>query len=436
MPKRITVTATGDALITRRMPPYEDAAFTEMLRLVRSADAKFTNLEMVLSDYRGTPVVESGGMNLSAEPAVAADLMQMGFNLTAFANNHTLNYGEEGCTRTLDALAAMGWVCAGAGRTLAEARLPAFLETPRGRIGLVACASTFSPGQRGGAQRADAPGRPGLNPQRFDTLYVVDQAHMDAVRRIAERTGAERQRQRRIWMGFEHPKKREGEFVFAERSFIVGEEFGIRTEPHDGDLAANTRAVGAAKEMSDLTLVSIHAHEQGAERWLPADFITTVAHACVDAGADMVIGHGPHLLRGLELYRGKPIFYSLGNYIFQFEYLRRLPADDYETLRVDPSRTAPELFRELSKNDTQSFAADRHYWETVLPLCVFEDRRLVRIQLHPLSLGFGTPWPERGTPRLAAAPAADEILAAFASLSRPFGTEITIDGQTGEVRIP
>jgi len=72
----------------------------------------------------------------------------------------------------------------------------------------------------------------------------------------------------------------------------------------------------------------------------------------------------------------------------------------------------------------------------VLPLCVFEDRRLVRIQLHPLSLGFGTPWPERGTPRLAAAPAADEILAAFASLSRPFGTEITIDGQTGEVRIP
>ena len=94
-----------------------------------------------------------------------------------------------------------------------------------GRIGLVACAATFSPGRRAGGQRPDAPGRPGLNPQRFDTLYVVDQEHMDAMQRIAERTGAERQRQRRIWMGFEHPRKREGEFVFAERSFIVGKEF-------------------------------------------------------------------------------------------------------------------------------------------------------------------------------------------------------------------
>jgi len=136
------------------------------------------------------------------------------------------------------------------------------------------------------------------------------------------------------------------------------------------------------------------------------------------------------------LYRGKSIFYSLGNYIFEFEYLRRLSADDYETLRVDPSRTAPELFRELSKNDTQSFANDRRYWETVLPLCVFEDRRLVQIRLHPLSLGFGTSWPERGTPRLASSPAADEILESFASLSRPFGTEIAIDGQVGEVSIP
>jgi len=78
MPKRITVTATGDALITRRMPPYEDAAFLEMVRLIQSADVKFTNVEIVLSDYRGTPVVESSGMNLSAEPAVAADLMRLG----------------------------------------------------------------------------------------------------------------------------------------------------------------------------------------------------------------------------------------------------------------------------------------------------------------------------------------------------------------------
>ncbi|HLJ61583.1 MAG TPA: CapA family protein [bacterium] len=435
MPKRIAVTATGDSLITRRMPVYDDPPFADMLRLIQSADARFTNMEMVLSGYRGTPVVESGGMNLSATPDVARDLMRMGFNLTAFANNHTLNYGEEGCLRTVEALRQMDFVCAGAGRNLAEARMPAFLETPRGRIGLVACASTFAPGQRGGAQRPDAPGRPGLNPQRFDTLYVVDQAHMDAIQRIAERTGVERQRQWRIWMGFGHPPKREGEFSFADRSFIVGEEFGVRTEPHEGDLLGNTRSVQAATEVSDLTLVSIHAHEEGTERWLPAQFITTFARACVDAGADMVLGHGPHLLRGLELYKGKPIFYSLGNFIFQHEYLERIPADDYETLRVDPSRSAPELFRELSKDGSQSFAADRRYWEAVLPLCVFEDRVLRQIRLHPVSLGFGMRWPDRGTPRLASAALAGEILDRFAALSHAFGTEITVDGQVGDVRI-
>jgi poly-gamma-glutamate capsule biosynthesis protein CapA/YwtB (metallophosphatase superfamily) len=436
MAKRMVVTATGDSLITRRLPSYPDEAFTRMAALIQTADVAFTNLEMVLSRYAGTPVVESGGINLSADPAVARDLQRLGFNLTAFANNHTLNYGEQGTLETLRALDEMGFVCAGAGRHLAEARLPAFLEAAAGRIGLVACASTFAPGQRAGAQRADVQGRPGLNPQRFDTLYVVDQEHMGAIQRIAERTGAERQRQRRVWMGFGPPPKREGEFVFADRSFIVGPEFRIKTEAHQQDLDGNLQSVRLAREMADLVLVSIHAHEQGAERWHPADFIVEFAHACIDAGADMIIGHGPHLLRGLEIYNGKPVFYSLGNFIFQAEYLQRVPADDYETLRVDPGCSPAEVFRHVSKNDTQGFPADRQYWETVLPLCTFEGRELREIRLYPLSLGFGQPWPDRGTPRLADPAIADEVLRWMAELSAPFGTRVTIDENVGLVPVP
>jgi poly-gamma-glutamate synthesis protein (capsule biosynthesis protein) len=436
MTKRIIVTATGDSLITRRLPPYPDDPFARMVALIQSADVAFTNMEMVLSRYEGTPVVESGGMNLSADPAVARDLQRIGFNLTAFANNHTLNYGERGALDTLRALEEIGFVCAGAGRHLAEARMPAFLETAAGRIGLVASASTFAPGQRAGAQRAEVQGRPGLNPQRFDTLYVVDQEHMDAIQNIAERTGAERQRQRRVWMGFGPPPKREGEFIFAERSFIVGPEFRIKTEAHPQDLEGNLRSIRHAREMADLVLVSIHAHEQGAERWQPADFIVEFAHACIDAGADMIIGHGPHLLRGLEIYNGKPVFYSLGNFIFQAEYLQRVPADDYETLRIDPDRSPAELFRHVSKNDTQSFPAERQYWETVLPLCTFEGRELREIRVHPLSLGFGQPWPDRGTPRVADPAIANEVLRWMAELSAPFGTRVSIDEGVGLVALP
>jgi poly-gamma-glutamate synthesis protein (capsule biosynthesis protein) len=436
MAERITVTVTGDSLISRRLPDYPDEAFAGMTRHLRSVDVAFTNMEMVLSGYEGAPVVESGGMNLSADPAVARDLQRLGFNLTAFANNHTLNYGEYGCLATLEALAEMDFVCAGAGRHLGEARMPAYLDTRAGRVGLVACASTFAPGQRAGEQRPDVPGRPGLNPQRFDTLYVVDQAHMDAVRRIAEGTGAEQQRQHRLWMGFGQPPKREGEFQFADRSFIVGSEFGIRTEAHKEDLEGNLRSVRAARAQSDLVLVSLHAHEQARERWEPADFIIEFGRACVDAGADVVIGHGPHLLRGLELYRGKPIFYSLGNFIFQYEYTQRIAADDYAALHVDPTRTADELFRQISKDDAQSFPADRLYWETVLPLCRFDGRRLAEITLHPLSLGFGAGWPERGTPRLANPALGGEILTWMRDLSAPFGTTIDVESGVGRVRIP
>ncbi len=431
----MVVTATGDALITRRIPAIQDPSYTQLVDMIKGCDVAFTNMEMVLTDYRGTPVVESGGMNLSASPGVARDLQHMGFNLTAFANNHTLNYGIDGCLATIDALKEMDFVCAGAGRTLTEARLPAFLETSGGRVGLVGCASSFAKGQQAGAQRDDAPGRPGLNPQRYETLFVVDQAHMDAIKRIAEKTGAEKERQFGFWMGFQKPPEREGQFDFAGRSFIVGDEFGVRTEAHKKDLEGNAKSTAQATLMDDLTLVSIHAHENGEERWIPADFIVEFAHACVDAGADMVVGHGPHLLRGIEIYKGKPIFYSVGNFIFQYEYLQRLPADDYESLSADRDMSAPEVFKQISADDTRSFPADRLYWETVLPIVTFEDRQLRSVELHPVSLGHGRAWPDRGFPMLADAGLGSEILDWMTQLSKPFGTEISVTDGVGRIAI-
>ncbi len=435
MSRKITVTATGDSLITRRMPAYLDAPFTAMVEMIHGCDVAFTNMEMVLSNYQGSPVVESGGGNLSADPAVAEDLMEMGFNLTAFANNHTLNYGEYGCLKTLDVLDELGFPCAGAGRNLADARKPVYLDSPAGRIGLVGCASSFATGQRAGAQAPGVPGRPGLNPQRFDTLFVVDQEHMDAIQTIANRTGAEKMRAFREWIGFQIPPKREGEFHFSDKAFIVGEEFRIRTEANKKDLEGNMAAIRQAAATSDLTLVSIHAHEQAAERWLPADFIIEFAHAAIDNGADMVIGHGPHLLRGLEIYKGKPIFYSVANFIFQFELMQRFPVDDYETVGVDPSLSVSEFFNQVFKGGEQGFPADRLYWETVLPIVEFEDRQLKSIELHPLTLGFGTALPERGIPRLAEGELAGEILEWMRDLSEPFGTTIELDGDVGRVAL-
>ena len=96
--------------------------------------------------------------------------------------------------------------------------------------------------------------------------------------------------------------------------------------------------VRSAAGLADYTIVTIHAHEGGRDRLLPADFLVTFARAMVDAGADMFVGHGPHVLRGIEIYKGKPILYSLGDFIFQNETLMRLPSENYET--YDLARTS------------------------------------------------------------------------------------------------
>jgi poly-gamma-glutamate capsule biosynthesis protein CapA/YwtB (metallophosphatase superfamily) len=435
MPREIIVTATGDSLISRRMPEYRDAEFQAMLDLLRSVDVAFTNTEIGMSNFEGSPVVESGGGNISADPRVAGDLRRMGFNLTAFANNHTLNYGEYGCLKTLEVLRDNDFVAAGAGKHLAEARRPAYLETMNGRVGLMGCASTFGTGQYAGEQRPDTPGRPGLNPQRYDRLFMVDQEHYDAIKRVAEQTGAEKWRQWRVDMGFGQPPQREGELVLADRSFMVGEKFEIRTEAHEGDLEGNTKSISDAASYSHLTIASIHAHEPKDEMWQPADFIIGFAHACIDAGADMVVGHGPHMLRGLQIYKGKPIFYSLGNFIFEHETVQHMPADDYASLKVDPSGSAVDLFRHINANETRSFIADDRYWETVLPMCTFVDRELTSITLHPLSLGPGQPIPDRGIPRMAKPEHGAKILEWMAELSKVYGTEISVRDGVGVVEL-
>lgn len=437
MARQMRLTATGDALITRRMPLYDDPAFMGMVELIRNCDVAFTNTEVTLSRFRGWPVVESGGMALSVDPKCAHDLRQLGFNCTAFANNHTLNFGEEGVLRTLDALREADLVCAGAGANLGEARLPAYLDTVNGRVGLIGCASSFAKGQSAGGQSAILPGRPGLNPLRVKHTIMVDARAMQEIKRIADATGIEGYRQFGDWMNFYPPTTKEGEYSFLNQAYAATDgEMRVRSEANERDMEEIARWTAEAKRQAGFAMVSIHAHEQGRERWEPADFLPTFAHTVIDAGADIMVGHGPHLLRGLEFYKGKPIFYSLGNFIFEYETIERFAADDYDTMKRDPSWTAGQVTADIHQNLERSFPADDRYWESVLPICDFDGDRLRAIALYPLALGFKKPVWERGIPRLASGAQADATLRRFADLSEPFGTRINIADGVGHVCIP
>ncbi|HEX5165774.1 MAG TPA: CapA family protein [Thermomicrobiales bacterium] len=429
---QMTLALSGDSLITRRIAVYEDEPTRRLLEILRAADVAFTNLETVPNNFQGYPAEESGGSHLGAHEWVLDELVSAGFNLFATPNNHSLNYEIPGLLALIDILDRRGLAYAGIGRNLAEARMPAYLDTAAGSVALVACASTFAKGQQASEQRPDSTGRPGLNPLRFKTTYYVTQQQRDTLREITAGLGLEQRRLDAIQLGFRFPPDDPDVLPFLDNNFKVGAP-RIETEPNEKDLDANALWVREASMRSDLVVASLHSHEQGATKEDPADFIFTYARRMIDEGADVVVGHGPHLLRGMEIYKGKPIFYSLGNFVGQNELTFKLPADSYETFRIDPATPPGALYRERSQNDTKGFPTDRRYWQSIVPRCTWRDGALASIELFPVSLALGEANHRRGRPRLAVGDEATEILTRFGELSNVFGTSIRLDGEQASV---
>jgi len=426
---------TGDSIITRRFAAPPGSPFDQLRQLIREADVAFTNLEVVPNDFQGYPAWESGGSHLGAPSWVIDELVDMGFDLFATATNHSLNYSIAGLLALIDILERKGVAYAGIGRNLAEARMPVYLDSPRGSVAMLSCASTFAAGQEASEQRPDMLGRPGLNPLRYETIYDVLPEQLETLRQIAEELGLERQRLERIQLGFGFPPDSPDIFPFLDANFRAADRVAVHTTPKAKDLDAIATWVREARARADVVLVSLHAHEQGSDREEPAAFIRTFAHRMIDEGADVVVGHGPHLLRGMECYQGKPIFYSLGNFFGQNELTLKIPSDSYERFRIDPSRTPSEMYRIRHDNDRKGFPADARYWETVVPICHLAEGRVTTIEIVPVSLGHGEPSHRRGRPRLASGAHAEAILKRFAALSAPYGTRIELDGERGFVRL-
>jgi poly-gamma-glutamate synthesis protein (capsule biosynthesis protein) len=220
---------------------------------------------------------------------------------------------------------------------------------------------------------------------------------------------------------------------FGGRRYVAGPKPGTRTEPNKQDLEEIARVVRSAKALADIVIVSLHCHESGANRSVPADFIPTFAHAVIDAGADVFVGHGPHVLRGIEIYKDKPIFYSLANFIFQNETVLRMPEDGYEEYSLSDDAQLVDYLDARYDHDKRSFPADREYWDSVAVLTKWQGKKFVEAQLHPITLGFGKSRAERGRPKLASGADAARILEMMTTRSKAFGATVTVKGGVGIV---
>lgn len=420
---RMTIAATGDSFITRRLP-VGDETLPGLAELLGRSDIRFTNLEVTVHRMEGFPSAQSGGTWAAADPAVLDDLRRYGFNALAWANNHTLDYSYGGLEATKRYLDRYDWVHAGVGRNLAEAGGIRYMEFQGGRAALIAATSTFHESWRAGEQRTDGIGRPGVNPLRYVTTYRISEEQMNQLKAIASETGINDEHDMLTKEGF--AVRDPDMMLFGGHRFTVCEPRGAATKPHQADLSRILEAVRHARRQADYAIVSIHSHEmKGKRKDAPADFLQEFARRCIDEGAHAVIGHGPHIIRGVELYKNKPILYSLGNFIFQNDSVEWLPSDYYEKYGLSHSHHTADALDARSAGDTRGLGANPDVWSSVVASLVFEGGELLGMDFHPISLGYGTPRYRRGWPKLTGD---SGILRKLQSLSREFGTELHIEG--------
>lgn len=416
----LTMALTGDAIITRKLSVYQEPEFLRMIDMLRGADMAFTNLEMLFHDYEPYPMNQSGGTYMRAEPELVNELVWAGIDMVSCANNHTGDYGADGMRLTVKYVDQSGLVYAGVGESLPEAREAKFFETAKGRIAIISVASTFPDHSRAGKTRGDMPARPGLNPLRHEKTHIISAEQMQSLRDIAGTLG--------------QSSGSANSLRFMGERFESGENPGTRTTPNTEDLEEIAAVVRNASKLADYTLVTIHAHERNGDLSVPAEFVEIFARTMIDAGADLMVGHGPHVLRGIEMYKGKPILYSLGDFIFQNETLLRLPYENYERYELGSDKHVADFNASRYKNDTQGFPATPEIWESVIAMPRWQAGKLISLELHPISLGFGKKPSIRGRPMLADEVTGKKIIQDLIERSRPYGTTIEYVNGIGVVK--
>ncbi len=433
MAGRMKFTASGDALIMRDFPGnYE--GYEEIKAFISQGEARITNLETTLTKGDCFPSTFSGGTWLTAPENVLDNLEGLGFNLYSVANNHMLDYSYGGLIQTLEALKKRGLHYAGAGENLAGASKPAILDLPSGRTAFLAVTSTFDDSARAGVQGPYLPGRPGVNFLRHKEIFYVNSGHMQQLKEIAEATDLNVKNKRRYKTGYKLQAE-DGTFELKDLQFKEREQEGKETKANDQDLERIKREIGNARQLADYVVVMLHSHEMKTDRMEDVpDFVAESARQFIDAGASMVLGGGTHQMKAIELYQGKPIFYSLGNFIYQNEFVGILPPEFMEKYHLPLDTMAMEALAARRSHAKNKGMQSGENYLSIIPCVEMEGEKTASIELMPISLGAEKSKSFRGIPCPANPQETREIFQVLVDLSREYGTEMELT-PAGRIRI-
>lgn len=284
----LTVLAVGDLILDEPDPGWY---FDPARPVLTAGDVVIGHVE---TPYTTTPMQSVLGVPAPPVPPSQLDaLPPAGFTVATLAGNHAFDQGHAGVSQTLAALRRGGLATAGAGMTLAEARRPALVSSGSRTVAVLSY-NTVGP-----RESWAGPGKPGCAYVNVLTHYELDHAT---------------------------PGGRPRAYAFPE--------------PESAELMEED--IRAARNAADLVVVALHKGSNGSTstQW----YEKQLAHAAIDAGADVVIGHHPHIMTGIEVYRGRPVYHGLGNFVTVTRALSADAAENSDPERLAHARRRRELF--------------------------------------------------------------------------------------------
>jgi poly-gamma-glutamate synthesis protein (capsule biosynthesis protein) len=302
-----TLMLTGDVNLMNVTDP--EAPFVRVQDVLRRAEVRFANLECCFYEPAGAHSLSDEGFY--ARPEVAQALRIAGFDAVGTANN--VNYGADAIVSSLRTLDALGIPHTGSGANSAAAHKPAIVKTREGRVGFQQRTSVYWPTNHEAGEHS-----PGVAALRGHTAYRVP-VH-----------------------------KTRPEIPPMNRPGVPPE---VITWADPAYLKQLRDDIGKLREQCDIVVASHHwgLHQDVLQ------YMIEIAHAAIDAGAHVVIGHGPHYSLPVEVYKSRPIFYGLGSFSFHTGHGGRKHGDWVGMLGrvvVDGSRVTEAAFRLARHNES------------------------------------------------------------------------------------
>lgn len=417
-----TFAAVGDIII-RRPVGTGDAGYQALTKVMREADMTYANMEGPILDeatFRG-PI--AGGPK-----SVVDELKIMGVRIMTTANNHTMDAGDAGMYETNRLLDEAGIVHAGSGRNLAAAREARMAVTRKGTVAAIGMYSIDASNSPQPSRYFDATAiKAGLNPLHVNPFNIVTAEQMQALKKIRDSVYA-RRGEVNVPVAPVSPNEPADRLQLFRAAYKVGTQPGnISYEIDPNDLRGIVTSVRTGKQLADFMVVAIHCHQNSfafqaySHDSQTPDFLVQLAHTVIDNGADVFVGHGVHTLRGVEIYKGKPIFYGVSNFFYHMGASQDV---------VNPAGAPPESFGA----GAQTHQPDN--MEALLATARFEGGKLVEARLHPVDIGIEhRPTSKAGNPTIPTPEISRRILEKVQRLSKPFGTTIAIENGVGVIRV-